>query len=271
MLGGGVMGRAIIEGALRAGTLDPSATFIAEPDDDRRAGLDALGAQTHASADDAVRAALSAEPAPGLTAILLAVKPQVFPTLAVSISPHLGPHPRLVISIMAGVRAAGIGRSLGSSVRVVRAMPNTPARIGQGVTGIAAGPAATPSDLSRVHTLFAAVGPQTIPIDETLMDAFTALAGSGPAYLFLLAEAMERAGVALGFDTPTARAAASQTLRGAAALLDGTDPAALRAAVTSKAGTTAAALASLDRDAVPDAIVRAITAARDRGRELSGD
>jgi len=119
--------------------------------------------------------------------------------------------------------------------------------------------------------LFAALGPVVVRIDEGLMDAFTAVAGSGPAYLFYLAEAMERAAVEVGLDAAMARRVVAQTLRGAAALIDGDgqgDPGLLRAAVTSKRGTTAAAVASLERDGVMECWVRAIVAARDRGAEL---
>ncbi|MEZ6234470.1 MAG: pyrroline-5-carboxylate reductase [Phycisphaerales bacterium] len=209
--------------------------------------------------------------------MLIAVKPQMFEAVGAELAPVLsstGQSERgepLVVSIMAGTRAAAIRERLGGAVRVVRAMPNTPARIGQGVTGIAAGPGATEADLAVAERLFRACGPVVVRIDEGLMDAFTAVAGSGPAYLFYLAEAMERAAVAVGFDGATARGMVGQTIRGAAALLEqGADPAALRAAVTSKGGTTAAATGSLDRDGVAEAVGRAIAAGRDRGRELAG-
>lgn len=206
------------------------------------------------------------------TVVVLAVKPQMFAAVAAELAPIMsGRSERCVISIMAGVRSATIRERLGDRARVVRAMPNTPARVGQGVTAIAAGPGATEGDMAIAGRLFAALGPVVVRIDEGLMDAFTAVAGSGPAYLFYLAEAMERAAVEVGLDAAMARRVVAQTLRGAAALIDGDgqgDPGLLRAAVTSKRGTTAAAVASLERDGVMECWVRAIVAARDRGAEL---
>src|SRR5690606_13250813 len=154
---------------------------------------------------------------------------------------------------------------------VVRAMPNLPARIRQGATAICLGDGAAPGDDDFALALFRGIGPLVLRIDESLMDAFTAVAGSGPAYLFYLAEAMTRAATELGFDAPAAREIVKATLAGSASLLaqSSESPADLRAAVTSKGGTTEAATTVLDNAGVMNAIVRAITAARDRGRELA--
>lgn len=276
VIGGGVMGRAIIEGGVRAGVLRAEAVGVAEPDPGRRGWFEAMGCVVGESAGEVVGACDRRGAQAGVVesaAIVLAVKPQMFE----SVGEELGPVVRAggerhVVSIMAGVRAGRIAERLGERARVVRAMPNTPGRIGQGVTGIAAGPGATEADVAMASRLFAALGPVVERIEESLMDAFTAVAGSGPAYLFYLAEAMERAARAVGFEPAMARRVVGQTLRGAAGLLENEagadDPAVLRAAVTSKGGTTAAAIASLEAAGVMEAWVGAIVSARDRGREL---
>ncbi|MCH7873254.1 MAG: hypothetical protein IID33_16280 [Planctomycetes bacterium] len=168
-------------------------------------------------------------------------------------------------------------------MRVIRVMPNTPARIGQGMTAIAMGCGAQAGDDALAQAIFAAVG-EVVSIDETLMDAFTAVAGSGPAYVFYLAEAMSAAAVRLGFNQKQADLIVRQTIAGAGNLMvasvdEQTDPtgqtgvplspAALRAAVTSKNGTTYAATTRLDELGVMEAIITAVRAARDRGRELA--
>lgn len=285
VIGGGVMGRAIVEGGLRAGVLRAGEVGVVEPEAPRRRGMESLGVETW-SGIEAVRWSGG-----GDVTVLLCTKPQMFEGVAASLRAALGGRPAersaadsagaapLVVSIMAGVRSATIAEQLRPvAVRVVRAMPNTPARVGQGVTGVCAGPGAMAGDVQRATRLFEALGPVVVPIDESLMDAFTAVAGSGPAYLFYLAEAMERAAMEIGFEAGVARVVVAQTLRGAAALLasagDGATatnaPEALRAAVTSKGGTTAAAVRALEEAGVGEAWVRAIRAARDRGRELAG-
>lgn len=174
-----------------------------------------------------------------------------------------------MVSIMAGVTAATVSRGLGDAGRVVRVMPNTPIGLGLGMSAVCAGPRAGEEDVARAERLFGASG-KTMRIDEGLMDAFTALAGSGPAYVFHLAEAMVEAAEQLGFDRERALTIVRQTVAGAGALLDASPetPRALRAAVTSKGGTTAAAVGVLDDAGVSDAVVRAIHAARHRGAEL---
>ncbi len=201
--------------------------------------------------------------------VLLAVKPQMLPTLADEIRGVIGP--RIVISILAGTPGSKIRERLGPAVSVVRAMPNLPATIRQGTTAICLSDGASPGDDDLARSLFAAVGQVVITIEEAMMDAFTAVAGSGPAYVFYLAEAMTRAAVDVGFDETTAVKIVRETIAGSAALLGQSfdNPAALRAAVTSKGGTTAAATQVLDQANVIDTFRRAITAARDRGSELS--
>jgi pyrroline-5-carboxylate reductase len=174
-----------------------------------------------------------------------------------------------VLSIMAGVPTARIQEWLGSGVPVVRAMPNTPALVGAGAAAIAPGTAAGDADLDWAEGILAAVGiVQRVP--ESALDAVTGLSGSGPAYVFLVAEALIEAGVLNGLARSTATALAIQTLVGSARLLaeSGDSPEALRAAVTSPGGTTAAGLRILENRAVRSAFLEAVTAATERSREL---
>jgi pyrroline-5-carboxylate reductase len=267
VIGFGSMGSSIVRGACRSGLVAPGDVIVAEPDEGRRRDAAASGiARVHADASDALADMADRERTGGEGTILLAIKPQMLAELGANVHGRAGE--RRTISILAGVTAHRVREAMGGGVRVVRVMPNLPASIGQGVAAIARG--ASPADLAFTRELFLATGPQVMEIDEGLMDAFTALAGSGPAYLFFLAESMVRAGVEMGFTPAEADAAVRQTLLGAASMLAGDprDPASLRAAVTSRGGTTAAALASMEADGVDDALRRAIKAAEARGREL---
>lgn len=259
VLGGGVMGRTLASGFLRT-TPRPS-VVIAEKVPERAARLRAeLGVQT-ADAGEAVTRA---------DVVVLVVKPQDVPALLADVGPLL-PSGCLVVSIAAGIPARTIEAAAPAGVSVVRAMPNTPARIDRGVTGISGGPSCTPAALDLARDLLSSVG-TVVEVPESLQDAVTAVSGSGPAYVFYLAEAMTAAGVDLGLDEATATLMANRTILGAAALLDAAgEPAAeLRRQVTSPGGTTAAAIATFDRLAVGESVRAGITAARDRSRELSG-
>jgi pyrroline-5-carboxylate reductase len=173
-----------------------------------------------------------------------------------------------VLSIAAGVTLRQLEAALGT-IPVVRAMPNTPALIGAGAAAIAAGSTAAPEDLEWAEQVLGAVG-LVVRVTEKMMDAVTGLSGSGPAYVFLVAEAMVDAGVLVGLDRDTSAALTLQTLLGAARLLaeSGDLPEALRAAVTSPGGTTAAGLRVLEQRAVRAAFLDAVAAAADRSREL---
>jgi pyrroline-5-carboxylate reductase len=257
--GYGNMGQAVIEGGVRAQVIAATEVLVIEPDAAKRSEAERIGC----------RASADATAARDASAVLLAVKPQSFPDLA----RHLTGRSRRTtfISVMAGLSGRKILASIGDSAShaVVRAMPNTPCRFGVGITAIALGEGATPGDDALALRLFGAVG-KTVRVEERLLDAVTATSGSGPAYVFLLAEAWERGARELGFDAATARELVRQTIVGAARMLEdrSIDAADLRAAVTSKGGTTAAALDVLEARGFGDALREALRAAEQRGREL---
>lgn len=213
----------------------------------------------------------AAESRAGPGTVVLAVKPQKLPEVAERWPSDFFAG-RLLISVLAGVTGRVLSECLSPSCRVIRAMPNTPASVGLGCTAIASSHGASPADLEVARVMFNAVG-QTVKLDESLIDAFTGVAGSGPAYVFYLAEAMARGAVEVGLDSADARDIVAQTLLGAATLLARSEDSAaeLRARVTSKNGTTHAATSTFDRAGVMDAIRQGVVAARDRGRELSAD
>jgi pyrroline-5-carboxylate reductase len=267
-IGGGTMARAIIHGAIEAKVLDSRSVALAEPQHDQRAMLQSWVGFASRGIADAMTWLAQAEESPGQGQILLAVKPQSLPEVAAQLRPVLGPPSRVVISILAGATSHSVRTQLGDA-RVIRVMPNMPAQIGKGMTAVARGAGSVPGDEHLAERIFGGVG-RTISTTESMMDAFTALAGSGPAYVFYLAEAMLQAAEELGFDHADALTIVRETIAGAGALLARAtaEPTALRAAVTSKGGTTAAALTVLEAAGVNPAIRRAITAARDRGAEL---
>lgn len=257
IIGGGNMGAAIVRGCIAAGVLKPGDFIIAEIDDHKRHQLEALDVAVSPDSSAVIAA----------DQILLAIKPQVFPDVAKAIGPL--PASKIVISIMAGPNSTAIRRALGGKVRVLRAMPNMACQIGSGMTAIARGAGAQEGDETLVLSVFNAMG-KTVLVDESLIPAVTAISGSGPAYVFSLAEAMEKAALELGFDQPAARLLVEQTIVGSGRLLaeTGQGAATLRRAVTSPGGTTAAALKIMDRHDFNRIIVDALTAARDRGIQL---
>jgi pyrroline-5-carboxylate reductase len=200
--------------------------------------------------------------------VVLAVKPQVMTAVLEQIAPVVDAG-TLVISIAAGVKTAAIDARLGAKGRIVRVMPNTPMLAGAGMSAICAGPRCTKADLDFARGLFAASG-KTCDVTEDMMDAVTAVSGSGPAYFFYLIEAMIAAGVAEGLPAETAATLAVQTCAGAAALLatTGDKPEVLRAKVTSPNGTTQRAIETMDAAGVKDALTKAVRAAAARSREL---
>ncbi len=257
IIGGGNMGSAIARGAIRARMLAPEDLLVAEQNTERHEMLRDLGCGLTTDPRDAFEA----------DEVLIAVKPQHFAPLAenlVSSAPD-----RIVISIMAGLESPQIRAALGGRARIIRVMPNTPCQLGEGMTGIALGAGAVPGDERLTRELFEALG-RTAMVEESLMHAVTAVSGSGPAYVYLLAELMEKAAQETGLDAATSQLLVIQTIIGAGRMLreSGMEPAALRQVVTTPGGTTAAAVdVFLERD-LAGTLIEAITAARDRGRTL---
>jgi pyrroline-5-carboxylate reductase len=258
ILGFGSMGGAIARGAVGAGVIDARDVIVVEPDDARRAAASALGCVV----SGVERHAFDAEQ------VLIAVKPQRFRQAVARIGAVESP--TVIISVMAGVSSATIRHALGGATRVIRAMPNIACEVGAGATALAPGEAARPGDESLALSLFAAVG-RVVVVDESMLHAVTALSGSGPAYVFLLAEAMEQAGIQAGLERHLARTLAYETVHGAAKLLVGRadqDADSLRRAVTSPGGTTSAALEVMFERELPQIVAEAILAARDRSIEF---
>lgn len=261
-IGGGNMARSLIGGLIAKGRA-PSCIHVAEPVASLR---DALQADYGISAFDTATTAVA-----GTSTWVFAVKPQVMRTVCESLATQAQAQRPLVISIAAGISGSQLERWLGGALAVVRTMPNTPALLGAGVTGLHAGGLVDAQGRIRAETLLEAAG-QTVWIDdEDLMDAVTALSGSGPAYVFLLAEAMIEAGISEGLPAPVARVLALQTVLGAARMLteaDAPDAAELRRRVTSPNGTTQAAIEAFEAGDFRVLVASAIHAARVRGREL---
>ncbi len=258
-VGGGNMAGAIFGGLLAQGW--PAASIrVVEPAAEQRARLAAAhpGLILRAQADIALADA---------SIVVWAVKPQVFGAAAAAAAPFIG-H-ALQLSVMAGVRSDAIARATGGE-RVVRAMPNTPALIGKGIAGLVARVAVSDADRRAVERVLAPTGSLLWFEAEADLDAVTAVSGSGPAYVFYLLEAMTEAGTRMGLAPDAARRLAQETAAGAAQLaMQSAEPlATLRERVTSKGGTTYAAITSLERDGVRDAFLRALEAARVRAEEL---
>jgi pyrroline-5-carboxylate reductase len=262
LVGAGKMGGALLEGWLKQG-LDPATVFIQDPA--LSEAMQALAARHGIVADDAPEL-----PAPP-SVVLIAVKPDVAEKLLPEVEPMLG-DASVVLSIAAGRTLESLSRYLPESAAVVRAMPNTPASVGQGVTVCVANAKVTPQQKAECDALLAAVGEVIWVNDEALLDPVTAVSGSGPAYVFLLAECLEAAGIEAGLPHDLAARLARATVAGAGELLRRSDlePADLRKNVTSPKGTTAAALEVLmSDDALKGLMARAVAAATKRSRELS--
>lgn len=260
-IGGGNMAGAIVGGLVRGGR-DPASILVLDPGEAPRARLAAeFGVRTFAAADPALGAA-------GL--VVWAVKPQYFLAAAAGCTAVLGP--ALHLSVMAGIRSDAIARATGAA-RIVRAMPNTPALIGQGIAGLFARAGATAADRTAVEAVLAPTGRSLWVGREEDLDAVTALSGSGPAYVFYFVEAMVQAAVEMGLDPAQGKQLALATFAGATALAERSaeSPQVLREQVTSRGGTTHAALAALEAAGVGPAFVRALHAARDRARALGDE
>jgi pyrroline-5-carboxylate reductase len=261
-IGGGNMARSLVGGLLARGR-ERGNLRVSEPSADLRAAFAAdFGVAVHAENELA---------ATGAGLWVLAVKPQVLRTVCEHLAALAQRERPLVVSIAAGITSAQIARWLGGGIAVVRCMPNTPALLGAGATGLYANAETSHTQREQAQSLLAATGITVWIDEEAQMDAVTALSGSGPAYVFLLAEAMETAGIAQGLPAEAARALALQTIFGAARMLaeSGETAATLRQRVTSPNGTTQAALDSFEADGFRSVVDRAIAAATRRGRELS--
>jgi pyrroline-5-carboxylate reductase len=261
LVGAGKMGGALLDGWLRSG-LDPEKVAVIEPNP---------APQIAALADRGVRLNPDATALTGVSAVVIAVKPQIADQVMAAIAPMIGAS-TLVVSIMAGRTLQFLSGSLKTASALVRAMPNTPAAIGRGIT-VAVPLRASDAQRDLAHRLLASTGIVAWVEDETLMDAVTAVSGSGPAYVFLLAEALAKAGAAAGLPQPLAEKLARETVAGAGELLhrSALDAATLRENVTSPGGTTAAALDVLmGKDGLAMLMKKAVAAATERSRKLAG-
>lgn len=259
-VGAGNMARAL-GGGLRAG----GGGFSLVATDPDAAARERFAAETRGRA-----VADAAEVVGSADAIVLAVKPQVLPTVLGHLAGSLRPD-QVVISIAAGFTLRALARALGDGARLVRAMPNTPALVREGISVLVGGGAATAEDVAVARTVLAGVGDVIVLDDEALLDAVTAVSGSGPGFVFAFAEAWLRAAEAVGLDPQLAERLVKQTLFGAAALWrQGSEPVdRLRAMVTSPGGTTLAGLEALEARGFAGALGAAIEAATRRSRELS--
>lgn len=257
-IGGGNMASAIVAGLIASG-IDAARIEVVDPEPEARARLAAArGVRTCAALDEARLGGT----------IVLAVKPQHLAEVGAALAPKLAG--QLVISVAAGVRVKDLARWLGGHGRIVRAMPNTPALVQAGVAGLYAPPTVDPAGRSAAEAVLRAVGGVVWVDDESLLDAVTAVSGSGPAYVFYFIESLEAAAVAEGLAPSAARQLALQTFFGAAklALESGEEPALLRERVTSRGGTTERGIAALEAASVKAAIQSAVEAARLRSAEL---
>jgi pyrroline-5-carboxylate reductase len=263
-IGGGNMATALIGGMLARGAAVDEFRVV-EPLAETRARI-AVRFPGLALFGEATREAVA-----GAALVVLAVKPQQMRQAASALAPHLaGADAPVVLSIAAGIRLADLARWLHGHARLVRAMPNTPALVGKGISGAFAAASVDAAGRALVSSVLAAVGEEVWVENEAMIDAVTGVSGSGPAYVFYFLEALEAAARDLGFAATDARKLAYATFVGAVALAQASpeEPAVLRAQVTSKGGTTERALALLEADAVKAKIVAAVKAAALRAGEL---
>lgn len=263
-IGGGNMATALIGGLIANGG-DSANIWVSDPHPERR---DHLGSQFGINTCSEAQNGMLAEKA---DVLILAVKPQVLHGVCSTIVDQVQQHSPLVMSVAAGIRLQDIERWLGGSTPVIRAMPNTPALVQSGATALTANTLVTDEQRELAEGIMRAVGLTLWIESEQQMDAVTALSGSGPAYLFLVIEALEQAGIKLGLTEESARLLALQTAFGAAkmALESNDDCASLRQRVTSPGGTTERALAVLEQNNLRSIFEQALEAARDRSIELA--
>ena len=258
-IGGGQMAEAMIGGLLAGQVCSAETIWATDPVAERRDRLKGqFGVQVGSANPEAVTWA---------DVVVLAVKPQILPAILRELGPILA-HP-LVISIVAGVTIRTIAEQMGGGTRVVRAMPNTPALVREGMTALATGAGVSDKDVHLARTIFETVG-LVVAVEERLMDAVTGLSGSGPAYVFQAIEALADGGVMMGLPRQTAELLAAQTVLGAARLVleSGVHPAQLKDRVASPGGTTIAGLHQLEQGGFRAALMAAVEAATTRSKEL---
>ena len=258
-IGAGNMATSLIHGLLREGT-KPAQLHVADPITEQRGKMDALGVHTHADNNAAIV---------GADVIVLAVKPQVAREVVTALT-ELKPG-QLLVSIAAGIDLASLTAWTHPEQAIVRCMPNTPALLGAGMSGLFANARCSDTQRQAAQTVLATAGDTLWVADERALDAVTAVSGSGPAYFFLLMEAMIDAGVSLGLDQDTATRLTLQTAYGAARMAQESDasPGVLRQNVTSPGGTTAAALGVMQDAGLTATVKKALTAADTRAAELA--
>jgi pyrroline-5-carboxylate reductase len=258
-IGAGNMAEALIKGLLATGAAAPGDIWASDRRLDHLAGL----AKEHG-----INVGDNTTVARAVDVIVLSVKPQVMDKVLAEIGPVVGSD-KLFVSIAAGVPIEAIERRLHPPARIIRTMPNTPALVGAGATALAAGEHATEDDLAVAERIFKSVG-ITVVLDEVQLDAVTGLSGSGPAYVFLIIEALSDAGVKVGLSRYNASALAAQTLLGSAKLLIDTKehPGVLKDRVTSPGGTAIAGLHTLEAGGLRTTLINAVEAATNRSREL---
>ena len=258
-VGAGNMAEAIVSGMLKSKIAKPKEVCMTDISAERlNTVTEKYGVDTSLDTPDSVQSA---------DVVVLSVKPQIFPSVWAAIAKSINPD-ALIVSIMAGVPSSKIEE--GNLLRVVRVMPNTPSLVGEGAAGVAGGTRATESDLLWSEKLMSSVG-LAVRVTENELDAVTALSGSGPAYVFYWIESMLEAVNEMGLEKNLSRELALQTIIGAATLMKNSDESAeqLRAKVTSKGGTTAAAIETMEKKGVKTSIISALFAARDRSIELA--
>ncbi|MCU0674541.1 MAG: pyrroline-5-carboxylate reductase [Myxococcota bacterium] len=264
VIGAGNMGTTILEGLLDAGAATADQLMASDPREARRRELDERGVRTSASNLEVARFA---------ELLVLATKPQVFDRMLTEIASGTGPD-TLVVSIAAGIPIAAIESQLAPGTRVIRTMPNTPALVGAGATAIAPGTHVSEEDLATVEALFSSIGITEV-LEESLLDAVTGLSGSGPAFIFVIIDALSDAGVKVGLHRTTAQRLAAQTVLGAAKMLieTGEHPGKLKDMVASPGGTTIAGLHTLEagglRKTLMDAVENATLRSKQLGEELA--
>jgi len=260
IIGCGKMGTALVEGAIRSGAVAAADVTGVDP---------VQGAREHFAKATGAAVAAEISALSGCDVILLCTKPYdvVAALREISIAGHATP--RLIISIAAGITLPALETAASANIRIIRAMPNTPALVGKGAAAYCLGTRATREDAECARKLLGAVG-LAVEVPERLMDAVTGLSGSGPAYVYLVIEALADGGVSAGLPRADALQLAAQTVLGAAAMVleTGSHPAALKDMVTSPGGTTIAGLAELERHGLRSALIEAVGAATRRAEEL---